>query len=71
MKKELKKEIETEVNAKGTFRWQTLLNNKPELKYCNLGLREIVITELCNEEGWEYLPMSNNDFLVVLEGSPA
>lgn len=71
LKKELKKEIETEVNAKGTFRWQTLLNNKPELKYCNLGLREIVITELCNEEGWEYLPMSNNDFLVVLEGSPA
>ncbi|MDW6003302.1 metallophosphoesterase family protein [Vibrio mangrovi] len=69
LKKELKHDIETQIETTNVFRWQTLLNKKPELKYCNLGLREIVITELCEEEGWEYLPMRNNDFLVVQEDS--
>lgn len=69
LKKELKQDIEHQFKNGSHFRWQTLLNKKPELKYCNLGLREIVISELCKEEGWEYLPMKNNDFLVVKEDS--
>ncbi|WP_281276241.1 metallophosphoesterase family protein [Shewanella atlantica] len=70
LKKELKTDIGSRIASHGRFRWQILLGRKPELKYCNLGLREIVVTELCKEEGWEYLPMKNNDFLVVLEDSP-
>ncbi|NOI07368.1 metallophosphoesterase family protein [Vibrio alginolyticus] len=69
LKKELKYDIEAQIQNTGNFRWKNLLSSKPELKYCNLGLREIVIMELCQEEGWEYLPMKSNDFLVILEDS--
>ena len=40
------------------------------MKYCNLTLRELALTEVCSEEGWEYVPVHghSNDFLIIPEG---
>jgi predicted phosphodiesterase len=67
LKRALILEIKTQITTTGSFRWKSLLSQKPELKYCNLSLREIVITEICLEEDWEYCPMKNDDFLIVRE----
>ena len=67
LKKALILEIKKQIDNNEPFRWKNLLSQKPELKYCNLSLREIVIKEICIEENWEFCPMKNDDFLIIGE----
>ena len=67
LKETFKIEIKERLKNKDYFRWSDLLKQKPELKYCNLSLREKAIVELCQEEKLEYCPMPNNDFMIVRE----
>tara|TARA_B100000700_G_scaffold37345_1_gene36913 strand:- start:12087 stop:13319 length:1233 start_codon:yes stop_codon:yes gene_type:complete len=69
LKEHFRKEIKATFELKETFRWSEHLINQPELKYCNLHLRESAVSEVCFEEGWEYCPMrTDDDFLILQEG---
>jgi 3',5'-cyclic AMP phosphodiesterase CpdA len=68
LKNEFRAEIKTHLLVNDFFRWSSFLVKKPEMKYCNLSLRENAIKETCLEEGWEYCPMkSDGDFMIMKE----
>jgi predicted phosphodiesterase len=68
LKNEFRAEIKTHLLVNDFFRWSSFLVKKPEMKYCNLNLRENAIKETCLEEGWEYCPMKRDgDFMIMKE----
>ncbi|MEM5545264.1 metallophosphoesterase [Pseudoalteromonas fuliginea] len=70
LKEHFRREISSVLAQKNMFRWKKHLEEKPQMKYCNLTLRELALTEVCSEEGWEYVPVHghSNDFLIMPEG---
>lgn len=69
LKNELRSEIKNHLLINDFFRWSSFLIKKPNMKYCNLNLRENAIKEICLDEGWEYCPIMNNggDFMIMRE----
>jgi len=68
LKDEFRSEIKDHLLENDYFRWSNFLIKKPEMKYCNLNLRENAIKEICLEECWEYCPMKNgSDFMIMRE----
>ncbi|MDK9681827.1 metallophosphoesterase family protein [Pseudoalteromonas shioyasakiensis] len=67
LKEHFRKAIKLAFNDGKFFRWKEHLLTQPELKYCNLHLRESAVSDVCAEEGWEYCAMKNDDFLILSE----